>query len=224
MKILIIEDEKEIRQSIATYMKDEKFICEFASTLNSALNKIVVYDYDCILLDLMLPDGNGLKVLEKLRELNKNEGVIIISANGSTEDKVRGLNIGADDYLSKPFHLSELHARINSIVRRKKFENKNSLRFNELEIDMYLKIMKVNDLEVPLTRKEFDLLVFLVGNKNFVISKNAIAEHLSGDMADMMDNIDFVYAHAKNLKRKMKDAGCREYIKTVYGVGYKFQI
>nr|WP_294899634.1 response regulator transcription factor [uncultured Pedobacter sp.] len=224
MKILIIEDEEEIRESIASYMQAEKYVCEFAHTLKVAIDKIVTYDYDCILLDLMLPDGNGLKVLEKIRALNKQDGVIIISANGSLEDKITGLNIGADDYLAKPFHLSELNARIYSVVRRKKFDNKNIMCYNELEINLQFKVAKVKGKEVLLTRKEFDFLLFLVGSKNMVVSKNAIAEHLSGDMADMMDNIDFVYAHAKNLKKKLTEAGCNNYVKTVYGVGYKFQV
>lgn len=224
MKILIIEDESEIRKSIATYMKDEKFVCEFAYTVKGAMSKIGTYDYDCILLDLTLPDGNGLIILEQLKKLQKTDGVIIISANGSIEDKIEGLNIGADDYLAKPFHLAELHARINSVIRRKKFESRNHLLFDELEIDIPSKWVKVKGEGVYLTRKEFDLLLFLVGNKNLVVSKIAIAEHLSGDMADLMDNIDFVYAHTKNLKKKLADAGCKDYIKTIYGVGYKFQI
>lgn len=223
MKILIIEDEKELAQSMADYLYGENYLCEFAASFDEALDKIVAYDYDCILLDLMLPGGDGLKILEELKSLNKQEGVIIISAKNSIEDKVKGLQIGADDYLAKPFHLSELNARIYSVIRRKHFGSTNNLIINELEVDLLAKSVKVNGKTVVLTKKEFELLVFLIGNKNRIISKSALAEHLSGDMADMLDNHGFVYAHVKNLKRKLSEAGCSDYIKTVYGMGYKWE-
>jgi DNA-binding response OmpR family regulator len=171
----------------------------------------------------MLPDGDGLKILEALKKDNKQDGVIIISAKDAVEDKITGLKLGADDYLPKPFHLSELGARIYSVIRRKKFGSSNTLRINELEIDIPARRITVNNLPVQLTRREFDLLLFLIGNKNRVISKAALAEHLSGDMADMLDNHDFVYAHIKNLKKKLADAGCADYIKTAYGMGYKWE-
>lgn len=223
MKILIIEDEKELAEDIADYLSAQNHLCEFASTFHSALEKIELYDYDCILLDLMLPQGDGLKLLETLKERNKQEGVIIISAKNSIEDKVKGLQIGADDYLTKPFHLSELSARVLSVIRRKRFDSSNRIRQNELTIDLLGKTVKVNGTEVALTKKEIDLLLFFIGNKNRVISKSALAEHLSGDMADMLDNHDFVYAHIKNLKRKLTEAGCENYIKTIYGTGYKWE-
>jgi DNA-binding response OmpR family regulator len=223
MKILIIEDEKELAKDIAKYLMAENHLCEFATTLNQAIEKSELYAYDCILLDLMLPDGNGLKILEILKEQNKQEGVIIISAKNSIEDKVKGLQIGADDYLTKPFHLSELSARIHSIIRRKQFKSSNIVQQNEITIDLLGKTVKVNDSEVILTKKEIDLLFFFIGNKNRVISKSALAEHLSGDIADMFDNFDFVYAHVKNLKKKLADAGYGNYIKTIYGTGYKWE-
>ncbi|MHB1179451.1 MAG: response regulator transcription factor [Daejeonella sp.] len=223
MKVLIIEDEKELATSISDYLKTENYLCEFAETFSSAMEKIQSYEYDCILLDLTLPGGHGLKILEKLNEQNRQDGVIIISAKDSVDDRIRGLQLGADDYLSKPFHLSELGARIYSVVRRKQFRNSNAISFDELQVDFLAKAVKVNEKPVPLTKKEFELLQFLIGNQNRVISKNAMAEHLSGDMADMLDNSYFVYAHIKNLKKKLADAGCQDYIKTIYGVGYKFQ-
>ncbi|OQP60191.1 DNA-binding response regulator [Niastella vici] len=223
MKILIIEDERELAQSIATYLTDENYRCEMAATYDDAISKIDIYSYDCILLDLMLPGGDGLKVLEELKRLQKQDGVIIISAKDSLEDKIAGLHTGADDYLAKPFHLSELGARIYSVIRRKQFGNSNILQVNELKIDIPAKKVMVSDKPVTLTKKEFDLLVFLIGNKNRVISKAALAEHLSGDMADMLDNHDFVYAHIKNLKKKLSEAGCTDYIKTAYGMGYKWE-
>jgi DNA-binding response OmpR family regulator len=223
MKILIIEDEKELANSIASYLKGESYVCEFATTFKEAIVKTAIYEYDCILLDLMLPDGDGLKILESLKMENKQDGVIIISAKDAIEDKITGLKLGADDYLPKPFHLSELSARIYSIIRRKQFGNANKIQVNELQIDLLAKVARVNNQIVQLTKKEFDLLHFLLGNKNRTISKAALAEHLSGDMADMLDNFDFVYAHIKNLKKKLADAGCNDYIKTAYGMGYKWE-
>ena len=223
MKILIIEDEAALAQSIVAYLKEQNYRCELAGTFREAQYKIQLYDYDCILLDLMLPGGDGLRLLEELKKLNKQEGVIIISAKNSLEDKIEGLQIGADDYLAKPFHLSELSARIYSLIRRKQFANRNLIQVNELQIDLLAKVVKVNDRIVNITKKEFELLLFLIGNKNRVISKSALAEHLSGDMADMLDNYDFVYAHIKNLKKKLTDAGMPDYIKTMYGMGYKWE-
>ena len=215
MKILIIEDELELAKSIATYLSEQHYLCEFAPTLQDALDKIQLYQYDCILLDIGLPDGNGLKLLEELKTQRKQDGVIIISAKNALDDKIHGLQLGADDYLTKPFHLSELTARIYSLIRRKQFNSSNIVVQNEIQIDLLAKTVVVNDLPVVLTKKEFDLLMFFIGNKNKVISKSTLAEHLSGDIADMLDNHDFVYAHVKNLKKKLQDAGSQSYIKTV---------
>lgn len=223
MKILIIEDERELASSIEEYLSEEKYLCELAPTFSEALDKIENYHYDCILLDITLPDGNGLKILEKLTKSNKEEGVIIISAKNSLDDKIKGLQLGADDYLTKPFHLSELTARIYSVIRRKQFNNTQIIKQQELEIDFLAKTVSVNGEAIILTKKEFNLLIYFIGNKNRVLSKSTLAEHLSGDFADMLDNHDFVYAHVKNLKKKLSDAGCEQYIKTVYGTGYKWE-
>jgi len=223
MKILLIEDEKELAESIIDYLAGNNFVCEWAISLHSAIDKITSYEYDCILLDLMLPDGNGFEILKELKRQNKTDGVIIISAKETLETKIEGFTLGADDYLTKPFHLSELLVRIQALIRRKNFNGSNILLFNEIEIDILSKTVKVNGEKIELTKTEFELLLFLTGNKNRVLSKSAIAEHLSGDMADMLDNHDFVYAHVKNLKNKLKHAGCPDYIKTVYGLGYKWQ-
>ena len=223
MKILIIEDEEELAKSIAEYLSTENYLCEFASTFNEAMDKTEIFNYDCILLDITLPGGNGLKILEALKKESKQDGVIIISAKNALDDKIRGLQIGADDYLTKPFHLAELTARIYSVIRRKQFSNSNIVEQNELQIDLLAKTVSVNDRPVALTKKEFDLLIYFIGNKNKVISKSALAEHLSGDFADMLENHDFVYAHVKNLKKKLNEAGCDNYLKTVYGTGYKWK-
>lgn len=222
MKILIIEDETELSKSIAEYLSGESYLCEFARTFAEAMNKIEIYQYDCIILDIMLPDGNGLTILEELKKQNKQDGVIIVSAKNALEDKIVGLQLGADDYLTKPFHLSELMARIYSIIRRKQFNNSNIIVQNELQIDLLAKAVTINNQNIDLTKKEFDLLLYFIGNKNKVISKSTLAEHLSGDLADMLDSHDFVYAHVKNLKKKLYDAGCEHYLKTVYGTGYKW--
>ncbi|MBB5638022.1 DNA-binding response OmpR family regulator [Pedobacter cryoconitis] len=224
MKILIIEDEIELAVSISTYLSGENYICELAANFNQAMDKISLYEYNCILLDLMLPGGDGMEVLEELKRQNKQDGVIIISAKDSLDDKIKGLQIGADDYLAKPFHLSELGARVFSVIRRKQFTNANLVQQKELHINILAKTVRINDVPVILTKKEYALLLYFIGNQNRVISKNAIAEHLSGDIADMLDSHDFIYSHIKNLKKKLNDAGCGNYLKSVYGTGYKWEI
>jgi len=223
MKILLIEDENELAESITSYLEGNNFVCEWASSLHTAMDKISGYEYDCILLDLMLPDGYGFEILKELKRQHKTEGVIIISAKETLETRIEGLQLGADDYLTKPFHLSELLVRIQALIRRKNFNGNNILSFNEIDIDILSKTVKVKNTKLEITKTEFELLLFLIGNENRVLSKSAIAEHISGDMADMLDNHDFVYAHIKNLKNKLKEAGCCDYIKTVYGLGYKWQ-
>ncbi|KIO54464.1 response regulator transcription factor [Flavobacterium hibernum] len=223
MKILIIEDELEIAQSIKNYFRTNGIQCEMAENYKLALSKIDSYDYDCILLDLMLPDGDGFDILRELKRKNKTDGVIVVSAKETLETRLEGFNLGADDYLTKPFHLSELLVRMQALIRRKNFKGSNNLIFNEIVIDILSKSVTVNDIKLDLTKKELDLLLFLIGNENKVLSKAAIAEHLSGDMADMLDNHDFIYAHIKNLKKKLSQAGSGDYIKTAYGLGYKWE-
>jgi DNA-binding response OmpR family regulator len=220
VKILIIEDEKELSESIATYLKGENYICEIAADFNKAIEKTELYDYDCILLDITLPGGNGLEILRELKASNKMDGILIISAKNSLDDKVTGLTLGADDYLSKPFHLSELSARVAAIIRRKNFDGNDILKFENLSINTRAKTVLVNDKPLDLTRKEYELLLYFMSNKKRVISKNAIAEHLWGD--DMQGNNDFIYTHIKNLRKKLIEAGGTDYIKSVYGMGYKF--
>jgi len=223
MKIMIIEDEVSLARDMASYLSGQQYNCEIAYNYDQAIEKAGVYEYDCILLDLMIPGGDGLMVLETLKLQHRKEGIIILSAKDSLEDKIMGLQLGADDYLAKPFHLSELSARIFSLIRRKQFSNKNILQINELQVDLLAKSVTIAQQPVMLTRKEYALLLLFIGNKNRVISKAALAEHLSGDTADMLDNHDFVYAHIKNLKRKLFDAGCEPYLKTIYGTGYKWE-
>ena len=220
MKILIVEDEKELSDGIATYLKSEDYVCETASDFNKALAKIDVFDYDCILLDITIPGGSGLDLLKELKANNKMDGVLIISARNSLDDKITGLTLGADDYLSKPFHLSELSARVAAIIRRKNFDGNNFLKFENITIDTVARSASVKNRVLELTKKEYELLLYFVSNKNRVISKDAIAEHLWGD--DMQGSNDFIYTHIKNLRRKLVEAAKADYIKSVYGMGYKF--
>ena len=220
MKILIIEDEKELSASIADYLSSQDYTCDVADDFAGAIDKTEYNNYDCILLDISLPGGSGLKILERLKEDKKTDGVLILSAKNSLDDKIQGLNLGADDYLSKPFHLSELNARIAAIIRRKNFEGNNLIEFHNLIIDTQSKTVTVNKNLVELTKKEYELLLYFISNKKRLISKDAIAEHLWGN--DMSGNFDFIYTHIKNLRKKLMDAGDADYIKSVYGMGYKF--
>lgn len=224
MKLLIIEDERMLSKSIAEYLGREDYLCENAYTCNEALSRIAAYEYDCILLDLMLPDGSGMEILRTIKKESPQTGVIIVSAKDSLEDKVEGLKIGADDYLAKPFHLPELSMRIFALMRRKKFTSDNTLRTGPLTIDLPERKVTVKDKAISLTKSEYDLLLFLIQNRKRVISKSAIAEHLSGDMADMLDDFSFIYAHIKNLKSKLSDVGITDCIRTFYGTGYKWNI
>src|SRR5580704_41268 len=224
MKVLLIEDEKLLCDSIVSYLKQENFICDAVFNYKDAIEKIEWFEYDCILLDLNLPDGSGLDILKQLKKNKKTDGVLIISARNSLEDKISGLQLGADDYLAKPFHLSELMARIMAIIRRKNSAGNNLIQFDELVIDTLAKTVTVNNKLIDLTRKEYQLLLYFAYNKNRVISKNAIAEHLWGDETESASNFDFIYTHVKNLRKKLLAAGCADHVQSIYGMGYKFSV
>lgn len=224
MKILIIEDNVDLAGSITEYLWGEGYVCELTYNLTEALDKIKLYDYDCILLDISLPDGSGFAILEELKRLNKQDGVIIISAKDSLDDKLKGLETGADDYLTKPFHLAELSMRVMAVIRRKKFNGNNLFQQGDITVNLVEKTVWCNEKIIEkLSRREYELLLFFMASPKRVLTKRAIAEHLMGDSADMFDNFDIVYAHVKNLKKKLKAAGCASYIKTVYAMGYKFE-
>jgi DNA-binding response OmpR family regulator len=224
MKILIIEDEKSLADSIDDYLRQEGYTCEKAAKLSIADEKTDMYAYDCIIVDIGLPDGNGLQLIKKLKQQKSETGIIILSARNELSDKLDGLDVGADDYLTKPFHLSELNARIKSIIRRRNFKGNSEIICNEIKILSEEMVVTVNDSSITLTRKEFDLLLYLVANKNRVITKESIAEHLWGDNFDLVDSFDFIYTHIKNLRRKLLEKGCADYIQTIYGMGYKFNL
>ena len=221
MKILLVEDEKELRDTVKTYLEREKFVVECAEDYPTAMSKINDYDYDCVLLDIMLPGGSGLSVLSRLKHMRKQESVIIISAKDSIEDKVEGLDLGADDYLAKPFHLAELNARVKSLLRRKKAGGDTSIVLGNLTLTPDTRKVAVDGTELSLNRKEFDLLYYLMSNPNRLINRTALAESVWGDNIDQADSLDFIYSQVKNLRKKMKTAGAQAEIKAVYGFGYK---
>jgi DNA-binding response OmpR family regulator len=221
MKILLVEDEPEMAQSISHSLTQEKYVVENAYTLQAALEKIHIYEYDCILLDISLPGGSGLTLLKELQKINKTEGVIIISAKNSLDDKIEGLNLGADDYLPKPFHLAELHARLKSVLRRKKFEGTNLLTLSNTSIDLQNRMVFIDEKEIVLNRKEYDILLYFVSNKNRLVSKTSLAEHIWGDRIDEADSFEFIYSQIKNLRKKLQDNGARISLVAVYGLGYK---
>ena len=222
MKILIVEDEKELLNTTCQYLKKEEYVCEKAETYFDAEDKIISYDYDIVILDINLPDGNGLDLLKIIKKTKAETGVLIVSAKDSLDDKLKGLDLGADDYITKPFHLAELNSRVNSLIRRRKFKGNENIVFNEIEIDPSAKTIMANDQPLDLTKKEYHLLLYLVTNKNRVLTKEGIAEHLWGDNIDMADNFDFIYTHMRNLRKKIKKTGAKDYLNTIYGLGYKF--
>lgn len=223
-KVLIVEDEKALSDSISLYLRSQNFICEIASDFYSALEKTRLYEYSCIVLDILLPDGNGLDILRALKKTNATTGVLIISAKNSIDDKVNGLDIGADDYLAKPFHLAELKARVAAIVRRKSFDGKNEMVFDKLTLNLENRSLKCNEMNIDLTRKEYELLLYFIANKNKVVTKESIVQYLWGNNVEMVMNYDFIYTHIKNMKKKLMEAGCPDYIQAIYGIGYKFSV
>lgn len=221
MKLLIIEDEKDLRETLTKSLTKEQFIVETASDYYTASEKLDLYDYDCILLDIMLPGGTGLELLQELKESGKTSNVIIISAKDSLDDKLAGLDLGADDYLTKPFHIAELNARIKAVLRRNHMEGKNRLEMGNLSLDLDERKLLVANEEVPLNRKEFDILNHFLFNKNRLITKTGLAEHVWGDHIDQADNFDFIYYQIKNLRKKLNQAHADIEIEAVYGVGYR---
>ena len=221
MKILIVEDEQGLREVIRESLEKEKYIVETAHDYISGIEKIGTYDYDCVLIDIMLPNGSGLDLVRELKKLNKKEAVIIISAKDSVDDKVSGLDLGADDYLAKPFHLAELHARIKSAIRRNSHDGDTHITLENIRLSPELRSVTVNGDDLTLNRKEFDLLYYFMINPNRLVNKTALAESVWGDYIDQADNLDFVYSQIKNLRKKLKDAGAETDIQAVYGMGYK---
>lgn len=222
MKVLIVEDNQELARNIREFLGREGYICESSETVEAAREKLGLFQYDCILLDIGLPDGSGIGLLGQIRSEHKDSNVLIISARNAVDDKIIGLERGADDYITKPFHLAELHARIRAVYRRKNLGGANIVEFNEISLNTDTFEAKIGEVLLETTPKEFDLLLYFIVNKNRVLSRQAIAAHLWGDYTDNLANFDFVYQHVKNLRRKISAAGGMDYISTVYGLGYKF--
>ncbi|WP_421828868.1 response regulator transcription factor [Larkinella sp.] len=222
MKVLVVEDEKGLAESITDYMNKEGYLCETAGTFREADERIYLYQYDCVIVDLTLPDGDGFQLIQSLKNLLATTGVIIISARNALEDKIRGLEIGSDDYLTKPFHLSELNARVKSLIRRRNFGGHTEIRFREIRVNPSSRKVYVNGQLAVLSRKEYDLLLYFLSNVDVVLTKVSIAEHLWGDNIDSADSLDMVYSHIKNLRRKLLEKGGSDYVRSVYGIGYKF--
>ena len=224
MKILIVEDDASLREIIQRSLEKERYVVESAADFDAALDKIEVYDYDCILLDIMLPGGSGLELLERVKELRKKENIIIISAKDSLEDKVAGLELGADDYLPKPFHLAELTARIRSVLRRKHRDGETAIELGNVRLLPDSFQVWIGEARIELSRKEFDILHYFMNRPQRMVNKQLLAEAVWGDHIDQVDNFDFIYAQIKNLRKKLKEAGSSVEIKAVYGLGYKLVI
>lgn len=222
MKLLIIEDEDELLKSVKSFLKSEGYLCESASNYEEGSEKINLYEYDCIVADIGLPDGSGLHLIQELKSKVSETGVIIISARNSLDDRIKGLDMGADDYLTKPFHLSELNARIKSVLRRRKFQGSKIVSFNEIQVHTDSLRVEIHGKTSALTRKEFDLLLYLISNSRKILTKESIVEHLWGDYINALDSYDFIYTHISNLRKKLIENGANDYVKTVYGLGYKF--
>lgn len=222
MKVLIVEDNIDLARNIQDFLQHEGYICELSSTCGEARDKLSSFNYDCVVLDIMLPDGSGLSLLENIKEQKIKSNVLIISAKNALDDKIYGLDKGADDYLTKPFHLSELNARLKAIYRRNSLDGDNTVRFNEFILNTNALEARINDTPLDLTKKEFDLLLYFLINKNRILTRQSLAEHLWGDYTDNLANFDFVYQHVKNLRKKIAAARGKDYIGTVYGIGYKF--
>lgn len=222
MKILIVEDEKALLDNMLAYLSRSDMVCEAACGFREAEDKLAAFSYDILVLDIMLPDGNGLDILRQVKKSQPEAGVLIISAKNALDDRITGLELGADDYLTKPFHLPELNARLKAIFRRRKFQGHQEVKFNEIVINTDTHDALVNNISLILTLKEYELLVFFIANKNRVLTKQTIAEYLWGDHIDLQDSFDFVYQHIKNLRKKITAAGGNDYIITIYGLGYKW--
>ncbi len=222
MKLLIVEDHFQLADDLSRFLVENGFIVEVAGTLELAKEKVELYHYELIILDIGLPDGSGLELIKTLKSKKSDSGILIVTAKNAIEDKVKGLELGADDYITKPFHKAELNARVRSIIRRKKFNGSNLVAINDIEIDLNSMEVRINETPIDLTRKEYDLLLYFIYNKNRVLTKESIAEHLWGDHVDQADNFDFIYNHIKNLRKKLQIAGAGNHIRSVYGMGYKF--
>ncbi len=223
MRILVVEDEPKLLKSILEFLKTEDYICDGALSYREATDHVSTYNYDCLIVDITLGDGSGLELIKILKLYKSEAGIIIISAKDSLEDKIHGLELGSDDYLTKPFHLSELNARLRAVLRRKNYHGQENLKFGEIRIELSRKAVYLKETEVYFTPKEYELLLFFIANQNKVVTKTSIADHMWEDEYSF-GSYDFIYSHIKNLRKKFEDSACPDYLKTIYGIGYKFEL
>ena len=221
MKLLLVEDNARLAHDILQFQQESGFVVEHAATLREATEKIVAYQYDLIIVDLGLPDGNGLELVRELKQKRSESGILVLTAKNALADKIAGLDLGADDYMTKPFHNTELNARIRSILRRKKFRGSNTIEFDDITLDLLATQVYIKNTPVSLTKKEYDLLLYFLQNPGRILTKENIAEHLWGDHIDQADNFDFIYNHIKNLRKKITSAGGKNCIQAMYGIGYR---
>ncbi|KAF0202565.1 MAG: Response [Bacteroidetes bacterium] len=224
MKLLIIEDNLDLLDTISTSLLTEKFVCETAADYNSGYEKIYMYEYDIVVIDINLPGGSGLKLIEELKKINTKTGVIVISARDSLANKVEGLELGADDYITKPFDMAELIARVKALMRRRNFSGSNTFSLGDIVINTDNREVLVKNIKIELTKSEYDILLFFISNPKRVITRESIAEHIWGDNMDLADSFDFIYSHIKNLRKKITAQSAPDPIKAVYGIGYKLEI
>lgn len=224
MKILAVEDNVKLLESIECYLRSEKFLCTTAEMYEDASEKIALYTYDVVIVDINLPDGSGLNLIKEAKSKDSSVGIIIISARNSLENKIEGLNLGADDYLTKPFDMAELIARVKALLRRRNFSGNDCITAGEISVDVTRRLVTVSNHEIELTKSEFDILLFFLSNQGRALTRESIAEHIWGDNMDLVDSFDFIYSHIKNLRKKIMVHGVKDPIRAVYGIGYKFEI
>jgi len=222
LKILIIEDEEPLCNSIITYLSKENYECKVALTFKRGEERIYEKEFDIFIVDLNLPDGDGLDLIKIIKKKDYSPGVIIVTARDSIKERTRGLDLGADDYITKPFHMAELNSRIKSLIRRLKFEGSNDIVFDAVKVDLEQKKVEINNHPLDLTKTEYEILIYFISNKERVITKDSLVEYIWGDWTDAFDSLDFVYTHIRNLRKKIRQAGGKDYISTVYGIGYRW--
>ncbi|GAB1453672.1 response regulator transcription factor [Draconibacterium sp.] len=223
MKLLVVEDNIKLLEAIAEVLVAAKYVCEKAADFNSASEKISLYNYDIVVVDINLPDGSGLDLIRAIKKQNAETGIIVISARNSLDNKIEGLDLGADDYLTKPFDMAELLARVKALLRRRSFSGSDLVSLGEISINTSNRKVFARNMQLELTKSEYDILLFFFANSNRVLTRESIAEHIWGDNMDLADSFDFIYSHIKNLRKKITASGVDDPIKAVYGIGYKFE-
>ncbi len=221
MKILIVEDNVRLLEAITETLESEKYLCETSLNFQSAHEKIFLYNYDILIVDINLPDGSGLELIKEIKKQNSSTGIIVVSARNSLDNKIEGLDLGADDYITKPFDMAELVTRVKALLRRRNFSGNSSVTFNGITIDTTSKEVFAGQQKIELTKSEYDILLFFFSNPGRTLTKEGIAEHIWGDNMDLADSFDFIYSHIKNLRKKITVTGVSDPIKAVYGIGYK---